>query len=106
MGFLIPFLLDLPTRQIDHCSIQKESRKKVSYYSYLSGLSPFSKMINNILSGGGRGQRLQGGDVQGVVDGKLCGQARTIIILCAAELIATLGHLFIPKCFLRFLNQI
>ena len=47
-------------------------------------------MINNILSGGGRGQRMQGGDVQGVVDGKLCGQARTII-LCAAKPNATVN---------------
>ena len=47
-------------------------------------------MINNILSGGGRGQRMQGGDVQGVVDGKLCGQARTII-LCAAKHNATVN---------------
>ena len=31
---------------------------------------------------------MQGGDVQGVVDGKLCGQARTII-LCAAKPNAT-----------------
>ena len=33
---------------------------------------------------------MQGGDVQGVVDGKLCGQARTII-LCAAKHNATVN---------------
>ena len=33
---------------------------------------------------------MQGGDVQGVVDGKLCGQARTII-LCAAKPNATVN---------------
>ena len=33
---------------------------------------------------------MQGGDVQGVVDGKLCGQARTII-LCVAKPNATVN---------------
>ena len=33
---------------------------------------------------------MQGDDVQGVVDGKLCGQARTII-LCAAKPNATVN---------------